>query len=356
MSLLDWGFTPFFAAYAGEPEYRGLLVGRVIAQHRGLKRVRLEDREIWASVAGSLGHHAGSSAELPVVGDWVVVDPAIHDDRSRIQAVLPRRTRFSRKAAGEGTAEQVVAANLDAIWIVTSLPGDLNPRRLERYVALSRESGAAASIVLTKADLSDDVSGAVRAAEAVAPGIDVHAVSAKTGLGLENLAAALLPARTVALLGSSGVGKSTLINRLAGVEILRTAEVRAWDGRGRHTTTHREIVRLPNGALVVDTPGMRELALWDADEGTSETFPEIESLAEGCRFSDCRHEAEPDCAVRAAVENGTLDPARVDGFRRLVREMAYLDRKEDPKAQAAERSRWRAIHKSLRAHPKYKPK
>lgn len=356
MSLLDWGFTPFFAAYAREPEHRGLLPGRVIAQHRGLKRVRLEDREIWASVAGSLGHRATSPADLPVVGDWVMVDSEIHDDRSRIQAVLPRRTRFSRKAAGEESQEQVVAANIDAIWIVTSLPGDLNPRRLERYGALCRESGAAASIVLTKADLSDDLEGAVRAAESVAPGIDVHAVSAKTGFGLEALGAALAPARTVALLGSSGVGKSTLINRLAGVEILRTAEVREWDGRGRHTTTHREIVRLPNGALVVDTPGMREIALWDADEGTAETFPEIESLAEGCRFSDCRHEAEPDCAVRAAVEEGTLDPARVEGFRRLVRELAYLDRKDDPKAQAAERSRWRAIHKSLRAHPKYKPK
>jgi ribosome biogenesis GTPase len=354
MALDDWGWSPFFEAHASDRSYRGLCPGRVIAQHRGLKRVVLEEREIWAAVSGAIRHKARGRADLPVVGDWVMVDPAIHDDRSLIRAVLPRLTKFSRKTAGEETEEQVVAANVDAVWILTSLPDDLNPRRLERYLVLAWESGASATIVLTKADLSDDLDAAIRECETVSAGVDILAVSAKTGSGLDALARNLKPGKTVAFLGSSGVGKSTLINRLAGEDLLRTAEVRKSDGRGRHTTTHREIVRLPGGALVVDTPGMRELALWDAEEGTTATFPDIEEVAAGCRFSDCRHEEEPGCAVRQAVDDGTLPNERVEGFRRLRRELAYQERKDDPEARAEERGRWRVIHKSLRIHSKYK--
>lgn len=354
MSLADWGWGPREEALRAETGAEDLLPGRVLAQHRGLLRVRLEEREIWAAVAGAIKHRAVVRADLPVVGDFVLVGAEIHDDRGRIEAVLPRRTRFSRKVAGVEAEEQVVAANVDVVFVVTALPKDLNARRLERYLALVKESGTDPAILLTKADLAEDLDAAVARASSFALGAPVFAVSGLTGSGVDALADSLAPRKTHAFLGSSGVGKSTLVNRLLGEERLATADVRESDGRGRHTTSHREIVRLPGGALVIDTPGMREIGLWDAEEGTAETFPEIEEIAEGCRFRDCRHDGEPDCAVALALEEGTLDPGRVEGYRKLRDELRYLERKHDPRAEAEERRRWRTIHKSLKAHPKYK--
>lgn len=354
MSLVAWGWNAFVEAAAAVGAEEGLVPGRVVAQHRGLLRVALAEREVWAIVAGSLRHRSTSRAELPVVGDWVLVGPRIQGERTRISAVLPRRTRFSRKAAGHDVDEQVVAANIDTVWIVTALTGDLNPRRLERYLALAWESGASTAIVLTKADLCDDLDSALSAVAPVASGVAVFPISAKTEFGIETLRASLSAGTTVALLGSSGVGKSTLVNRLAGAELMPTLEVSSHDGRGRHATTHREIIPIPGGALVVDTPGMREIALWDADGGMGGAFPEVESIARGCRFGDCRHEIEPGCAVLEAVADGRLAAERVESYRRLRRELAYLDRKQNARARAEEQRRWKIIQKSLRFHHKSK--
>jgi ribosome biogenesis GTPase len=253
-----------------------------------------------------------------------------------------------RKVAGDETAAQVVAANVDVAFVVTALP-DVNPRRLERYLALAWESGAVPVIVLTKTDLSDDVAAQITTAQALAPGVDVIALSSVTGVGVDALDRLLQPGRTAVLLGPSGAGKSTLVNRLLGADRIRTAEVRE-DGKGRHTTTHRELFRLPGGALLIDTPGMRELQLWDADAGLSAAFSDIYVLSDECRFRDCRHETEPGCAVRAAVEAGQLPAARLEHWRQLERELAHLARRQDQLATAAERSRTKSLQRLLRAH------
>jgi ribosome biogenesis GTPase / thiamine phosphate phosphatase len=265
------------------------------------------------------------------------------DERTgTIQAVLPRRTKFSRKTAWQATEEQVVAANVDVVFIVTSLNEDLNLRRLERYLILARESGAEPVVLLTKSDLAPDVDAAVADLRTVTFDVPVHALSNVTGEGLDELGAYLRPGVTATLLGSSGVGKSTLINTLVGDELLATREIRE-DGRGRHTTTRRELVQLPGGGLVIDTPGMRELQLWVADEGLEEAFADVTSLFEHCRFSDCRHEAEPGCAVKEALADGTLAPERWDSYRRLEAELEHLERRLDKRAAAEERRRWRGL-------------
>ena len=257
---------------------------------------------------GRFRHRALGPADYPAVGDWTAVKPG-RGGGALIEAVLPRRSAFVRKAAGEITEAQVVAANVDTVFLVSGLDGDFNLRRIERYLTTAWTSGAAPVVVLNKADLRPDLESFVRAAAEVAAGVPVVAVSALTADGLAGIEPYLAPGRTVALLGSSGVGKSTLTNRLLGAERFRTAAMSdAASGRGRHTTSSRELVRLPGGALLIDTPGMRELQLWADDSGLDRTFEEIEKLAARCRFPDCRHEREPDCAVRAAVESG--DPGR----------------------------------------------
>jgi ribosome biogenesis GTPase / thiamine phosphate phosphatase len=275
------------------------------------------------------------------VGDWVVV----RDET--IQAVLPRRSAFSRKVARAATEEQVLAANVDTVFLVTALNGDLNLRRLERYLALAWESGASPVLVLTKADLCGDVGGALRAVGPVTIGVPTHAISNLTGAGLDELEPHLAPARTVALLGSSGVGKSSLANRLLGEELQVTREI-AVDGRGRHTTTSRQLVRLPGGALLVDTPGLRELQLWDADEGIHAAFADVDELAGDCRFSDCSHTREPGCAVHAAIDAGRLPLTRLQSYRRLQRELERLARKQDARLRSEERKRWAALTRGRR--------
>jgi len=272
------------------------------------------------------------------------------EHRATIQAILPRRTRFSRKVAGGNTQEQVVAANIDTVFLAQGLDGDFNLRRLERYLLLAWDSGARPVIILNKADLCEDVEARVREVEGVAAGTPVHVMSAKLGEGLDEVQPYLAPGETVALLGSSGVGKSTLINRLLGVERLRTAEVRASDSRGRHTTTWRELILLPNGALVIDTPGLRELQLWDGGASARSVFPDIEALAADCHFRDCEHEQEPRCAVRLAAQEGHLAPERLESYRKLRREANYLASRQDQAAQLETKRKWRAIHRAARKH------
>ena len=298
-------------------------------------------------------YEAVTTAELPVVGDWVVVAPRPDDSSGTITAVLPRHTKFSRKTAWQAAEEQVLAANVDVAFLVTSLNEDLNLRRLERYLILAWESGARPVVVLTKADLHPAPELAVAEVATIAGGVPIQVISSLTGDGLDEVRAMLGPGSTAVLLGSSGVGKSTLVNTLAGEELLATQELRS-DGKGRHTTTHRELVQLPTGGLVIDTPGIRELQLWVADEGIDEAFEDITELFTRCRFSDCAHDREPGCAVHAALDDGTLTAERWDSYLKLQRELEHLDRKLDKRAASEARKRWKALGQEGRENMRLK--
>jgi ribosome biogenesis GTPase / thiamine phosphate phosphatase len=332
-TLLDsLGWTPAhedqFAPHAAD----GLEPARVAVEHRGAYLLYTARGEQQAELTGRLRHAAAQRGELPAVGDWVAVTPT---DPALVQAVLPRKTKFSRLAASDhgGTVEQVVAANVDVVFLTAGLDGDLNLRRLERYLALGWESGAEPVVVLTKADLCADVEGAVLDVESMAIGVPVHAVSNLTGEGVEGLARYFAAGRTVAALGSSGVGKSSLVNRLAGEELMATGEVRA-DGRGRHTTTNRQLLLLPNGGLFLDTPGMRELRLWESEDGLAQTFDDVAAAAALCRFADCSHDGEPGCGVRAALADGSLTHERYDSWRKLQAELRHLAVKQDKRLRS----------------------
>ena len=346
--LERYGWSPFFAERFLPFAAEGLQPGRVARDHQHIYRVYTSRGDVLARVAGRLRHQAADSVEYPAVGDWVALKPVDRERRAVIQAIVPRTTRVTRKVAGDTTAEQVVAANIDTIFLTQGLDGDFNLRRIERYLLLAHESGASPVVVLNKADMCGDVAGRVSEVERVAPGVPVHVTSAKRHEGFEAIAEYLQPGLTVALLGSSGVGKSTLINRLLGADLLPTREVRASDSRGRHTTTNRELILLPSGALVIDTPGLRELQLWDVAGSIEGAFPEIEALAAQCHFRDCRHDTEPKCAVREAATDGRLAPGRLENYLKLRRESDHLAERQDQAAQAARKQRWKIIHKAAR--------
>jgi ribosome biogenesis GTPase len=327
----------------------GLVPARIIVQHRGGYRLITEAGEVDAGASGRL-LKTGGDADRPTAGDWVAFEP----HGGVVHHVLPRSSAFIRRASGPRGGAQVVAANVDVALLVASLNSDLNLRRLERYLATTYESGAAPVIVLTKADLAPDPAAQVAEVEAIASGAPVLAISSKTGAGLEALFEHLRPGRTAVLLGSSGAGKSTLLNALAGEARMDTGEIREADERGRHTTTHRELVRLPSGALILDTPGMRELGLWESDAGVAAVFADIEALAADCRFTDCRHAAEPGCAVQAAIAAGRLDEDRWKSFQKLRAELAFERRKEDPRAALETKKLWISRHKGAKARMKEK--
>jgi ribosome biogenesis GTPase / thiamine phosphate phosphatase len=348
LEALGWSahFEEAFTPFAGD----GLVPARVAVQHRGAYVVCAENGELSAEPSGRLRHESAPGG-LPVAGDWVVIRP--HEDGSGaiVHALLPRRTSISRKAAWLATEEQVLAANVDVVFLVAGLDGDLNLRRLERYLTTVWNSGAEPIVVLSKADLCDDVESALLSVAGVAIGVPVHVVSGLTGEGVDELGSYLAGNRTAALLGSSGVGKSTLINCLRGEVVQAVGPVRKGDGHGRHTTTSRELVRLPSGGLLLDTPGMRELQLWDADEGFEATFGDVEALASECRFTDCSHEREPGCAIRRALASGSLDPDRYASYRKLQRELHALAVRQDKRLQADARKERRRQGRARR-HPK----
>lgn len=348
-ALEDWGWdTGWAGAFGSEP---GRLPGRVVEEQRGAYRVVTAEGERPARILGAMRHRSGK-AELPGVGDWVSCEPLPAEKTVVIRRVLPRRSKLSRKAAGEATEEQLIAANLDAVLVVTALDADFNPRRLERFLAVCRESGAEPVVLLNKLDACSDPLPYLGEARLVALDAPVVAVSAKTGQGLESLSAWIRPGRTVGFIGTSGVGKSTLINRLLGDERFKTRETRASDARGRHTTTHRQLVLLPGGGVLLDTPGMREMSPWEAEKGLGETFDEIERLAPACRFRDCGHGAEPGCAVKKAVEDGALDASRLESWRKLKREAAYQQSRVDEAAAAAKKKRDKELSKAIKKLPK----
>ena len=310
-----------FEPWAGKPAHQP---ARVLIGFNHLYRVGIEGGEFDATLAGRLKHRAERQGELPAVGDWVAVRRRPEEDGGAIVAVLPRRSRFSRRMAGNVTDEQVVAANVDVVFIVMALDADFSVRRLERYLLMARESGATPVVLLTKPDLSADLPADVADVVAAAGDVPVHVLSPKLNQGLEQVAPYLAGGRTAALLGSSGVGKSTIINRLIGADVRKTREVRESDSKGRHTTSHRELVVLPGGGLMIDTPGMRELQLWDASESVRGTFEDVEALAGECHFTDCRHRGEPRCAVKTAVDEGRIPPDRLASYLQLQDELAYL--------------------------------
>jgi len=312
-----------------------LLPARIAAQHRGEFVLLSEEGELRARAAGRLFYNHEVGGQLPAVGDWVAVTPP-----TTIASILPRRSAFIRKNAGHDSTEQVLAANVDEAFLLAGLDDDFSLRRLERYITIAWESGAQPIVVLTKADLSLDVADAVLAVESVAIGVPVHPISNVTGDGLVALDPYLQPGRTVVLLGSSGVGKSTLLNRLAGVEVMRTREVAA-DGTGRHTTTHRELVQLPGSAMVIDTPGLRELQFWEGD--LTAAFEDLEALALECKFRNCAHMSEPGCAVQGAVDNGTLELDRLRSWRKLQRELEAIAARTDTRLRIARKKRWKQM-------------
>ncbi len=349
-ALADLGFTPFFREKWNEQETQGLTPARVSAGHRGMYELFWAGGEREARLCGRLRGLATDPAALPAVGDWVAARMP-EDDRAPtlIEAVLPRRSSFTRAAAGRATATQVIAANVDVVLVVCGLDGDYNVRRVERLVARVWAGGAQPVVVLNKADLcvpgavNEDAAALADEVLLACPGVEVWVTCALTGEGMDALAAVVSrPGRTSALVGSSGAGKSTILNGLLGEARFATAPVREHDQRGRHTTTHRQLVRLPGGGLVLDTPGMRELGLAD-EEGLDRVFADLEALAAGCRFVDCAHEGEPGCAVRAAVEAGDLSADRLDAWHKLVREARANALRADARLYRQSQRRWGAL-------------
>jgi ribosome biogenesis GTPase / thiamine phosphate phosphatase len=370
--LSDYGYSPFFDEAFRAMAREGEVPARIVEERRGRYRIVREAShenpgdesrivEEDALPRSRLGREASSGSEMPAVGDWAVAAPT-PGGPTLLRALLPRSSAYMRKAAGDVLHDrieaQVIAANVDLALIVAAAGRDWNPRRVERYLALAAASGAKSLIVITKADIARDPSALLAEAEAVGAGTQVEMVCAPRGLGLDALCSRLRRGDTVVLLGSSGAGKSTLLNALAGEELARTSEVREDDQRGRHTTTHRQLYRLESGpaagVLVVDTPGMRELQLMASEEDVDAAFPEIEELAASCRFRDCGHDGEPGCAVLEALEEGSLDRGRYEGWRKLAKEAAFLKTREDHGAKDAERRRWKSIAKSQRSFAKGK--
>jgi len=358
-SLESYGWNAAFERAAQVYADISLSPARVVETGRDSWRLAAEAaegagegiEEIDAIVSGKFMHGVDQSADMPVTGDWVLIrrsgsGPAV------IHAVLPRVSKFSRKAKGDTAydkvEEQVLVANIDTAIIVAAAGQDWNARRIERYIALVIDSGARPVVAITKADLAEDIEELVHRTRSLAPALLVFAVSALTGQGMDRFDEFLLPGVTAVLVGSSGAGKSTLLNHLARRNLQRVQDIRADDHKGRHTTSVRTLFRLPSGALLIDTPGLREIQLWTSEEDVDATFPEIEALAVSCKFRDCTHDNEPGCAVREAIESGAIADDRVAAWRKLRRELEALERRQDPLLAAAERARWRSINREFR--------
>lgn len=336
----EYGWNEFFEAQWNEQATDGMFPGRITADFGQQLKLITENGELLVNRP----LQKNDSRFLLAVGDWVGLEQLSSSD-VLIRFVLSRKTKFSRAAAGIETREQIVAANADTVFLIQSLNKDFNMKRLERYLIAAWDSGAVPVIVLTKSDCCEDIADKLSIVYGTAPGVEVHAVSAVTGQGIEEIRKYFGQGKTVALLGSSGVGKSTLVNTLAGVELLKTQEIRHDDSKGRHTTTHRELFLLPSGGVILDTPGMRTLALWDAETGMDKMFGDIEELVTLCRFHDCQHQNEPGCAVREALEAGRLEQPRWESWRKLQKELAHLEAKKDGKLRQVEKQWGRQIAK-----------
>jgi ribosome biogenesis GTPase len=350
LATLGWNddWKAKFAAI-GDPS---LEPGRVCLEHNHVYRIGTAGDEVLAETAGRLKHQASGRKELPAVGDWVVVRKGETGNRAQIRGVLPRRSWFSRKAAGRETEEQIVAANVDTVLIVFGLDSPVNARSIERYLVVGAQSGAAPVVVLNKSDLATDLAAEVSTAVTAAGDVPVVAVNTRRPGGTAPLEKFLAPGVTLALLGPSGAGKSTIVNALVNREVLPTGEVRDWDARGRHTSVHRQLVIRDAGGIIIDTPGMRELQLWDTETAVADAFADIAALGEACRFRDCRHDKEPGCGVKAAVADGRLPAARYDSFLKLQHEQEATEKLRDERALIDAKRQGKVMSKALKAMQK----
>lgn len=354
MNLNKLGLTSFFSEQAEtiNNKYKNAVLARVVLEHKHLYRIIGEAGEWLATVAGNFAYNAHGREDFPAVGDWVLVEQMPGEEKAIIHKLLQRKSVFSRKVAGLEVEEQIVAANVDIVLLVMSLNADFNIRRLERYIVAAWDSGAKPVIVLTKADLCDEADSYVREVESVAFGIDVIVTSAVTGEGFDTLRSLFTEGVTGALLGSSGAGKSTIMNALLKTDYMKVSGIREDDAKGRHTTTHRELVVLATGGCLIDTPGMRELQLWNQSDSLAASFKDIEELAEQCRYRDCTHKSEPHCAVRQAITDGVFGEDRLQSYFKLQRELAYIERKTNIQAKLVEQRKWKKITKGIKSSKK----
>jgi ribosome biogenesis GTPase len=345
-TLEDLGWGPFFQSQITDTTEE-LIPARVAEEQRGAYLLLAERGPLEGSVTGRMMHDAVGREDFPAVGDWVLARRLPGEERAVIHRTLERRTRLSRKVAGERVDEQIMAANVDAVFLVSSLNHDLNLRRIERYLAVVWESGATPVIVLNKSDLSADRLSLLARVEGIAPGVDVHVTSATTGEGVDAIGRYVSAGHTIAFVGSSGVGKSSLVNCLLAGEVQAVRELSFFD-KGRHTTTSRQMLAVPGGGLIIDTPGLRELALWDAGSGMGQAFADVADLAGACTFNDCQHRSEPGCAVQNALGDGMLDLARLESYRKLQREQIFIESKKDVSLRQSEQRKWKQIAKANR--------
>lgn len=352
MKLTTLGFSTYFeeqvTAFKKESKLANCVPARVTLEHKHSYRVLAEEGEWLATVAGHFAYTSVAREDYPAVGDWVLVEKMAGEEKAIIHKLFNRKSVFSRKVAGQEIKEQIVASNVDIVLLVMSLNADFNIRRLERYLVAAWDSGAKPVIVLTKADLCDDITSMVREVELVAFGVDIFVTSARSGEGIAAIQNLFTEGVTGALLGSSGAGKSTLMNALSGEELMKVSGIREDDAKGRHTTTHRELIVLPSGGCLIDTPGMRELQLWDQSESLSSSFRDIEEFAAACRYRDCTHHMEPHCAVQQAIIDGALEQSRLQSYFKLQKELAFIERKTNMQAKLNEQRKWKQIAKGMK--------
>ena len=346
--LERYGWEDFFEKDFEQYSKKKYKAGRVAIENKSNFNLYTESGEITAELSGRFHYNARTTSDYPAVGDWVVIRTIPEERKAIIEHVLKRKNKFSRKAAGDTTDEQIIASNADLIFIVTSLNQDVNLRRIERYLTLATENNAEPVLILSKSDICDNEESKMSEVRSIAEGINIHIISAKENKGVDELREYFSGNRTVAVVGSSGVGKSTLINCLAGSDEMEVSEIGLYKDKGRHTTSHRELLVLKSGGLIIDTPGMREIQLWEGNEGMSETFTDVEELAAKCRFTDCKHDTEPGCAIKKAIEEGQLTEERFNNYVKLQKEVRHFENKQDKRAQIEEKKKWKKLSSTVK--------
>lgn len=348
MKIKQLGFNAFFEKHLEECQLENHSFGRICAEHKEGYELFFENGKIKAIISGKFRNNCKTREDFPAVGDWVVFDSLANEKKAIIHSVFPRKSKFSRKMAGKETQEQIIASNIDFAFIVCALNYDFNLRRIERYLSLVWQSGSTPVIVLTKADLCPDIQAKICEVESIAFGVDIHAISNLSAEGVDVLKKYFKENKTAVLLGSSGVGKSSIINNLAKESVMKVNDLRKNIEKGQHTTTHKQMIILPEGGLIIDTPGIRELQLWDAEDGICQTFKDIEEISKLCKFSDCTHTNEPGCAVQKAIKDGSLDPGRLRNYLKVQKEQEYFLNRQEQSAAKIERDKWKAIHKQIK--------